>query len=80
MSDAKSVALGFHYSVAGDIGQHLKWEKHKNANHVAAYGSSILNFFKKTTAFAPMIMRPNEPHTVLIRNSHESDQKQKLLQ
>ncbi|GFQ71185.1 uncharacterized protein TNCT_550571 [Trichonephila clavata] len=39
-----------YYSDAGDIEQHLKSEKHKNADRVAASSSSMLHFFKKSDA------------------------------
>ncbi|GFQ98893.1 uncharacterized protein TNCT_430231 [Trichonephila clavata] len=38
------------HSGAGDIEQHLKSEKHKNADRAAASSSSMLNFFKKSDA------------------------------
>ncbi|GFR19972.1 uncharacterized protein TNCT_329621 [Trichonephila clavata] len=38
------------HSGACDIEQHLKSEKHKNADHAAASCSSMLNFFKKSDA------------------------------
>ncbi|GFY02982.1 uncharacterized protein TNCV_979871 [Trichonephila clavipes] len=37
-------------SGGGDIEQHLKSDKHKNADHAAASSSSLLNFFKKSDA------------------------------
>lgn len=39
-----------HHSGGGDIEQHLKSEKHKNAEIAAASSSSMLNFFKKSDA------------------------------
>ncbi len=37
-------------SVAADIEQHLKSEKHKSADPVTMSSSSILNFFKTSDA------------------------------
>lgn len=38
------------HSGGGDIEQHLKSDKHKNADRAAASSSSLLNFFKKSDA------------------------------